>query len=294
MAGARATASAVISYGVLSIPVKLYITARAEEFHMNMLTPDGVRVRQRYVREDTEAEVSRADTVRGMEYPEKSGKYVLFTKEELESLHAEKTNRIDLVEFVPLEGVSPLKVEKSYSLLPGKGSEPIFALFAEGLRRKNVGAVARWAAHGREHLLVLQFHNGGIVAHQMFYSNEQRPYEFTWEEEFDDDQLELIEDIIDDETVEEYKDGRFHDRYAVRVAEAIQKKVKGESIVVKSTTKSNVLNLADALRATRDAKRKEKSGKGKPAAAPAAPAKATPKKKAPAKKAPAKRRAAAR
>jgi DNA end-binding protein Ku len=254
---------------------------------MNMLTPDGVRVRQRLVREDTEKEVSRGDTIRGMEYPEKSGKYVLFTKEELDSLHAEKTDRIDLVEFVPLEEVSTLKVEKSYSLYPGKGSEPVFALFAEGLRRKNVGAVARWAARGREHLLVLQFHNGGVVAHQMFYKNEQRPYEFTWDEEFDDDQLELIEDIIDDELVETYNDGKFHDRYAVRVADAIQKKQKGESIVVKSTKKSNVLNLADALRATRDAKRKEKkAGKAtKPAKAPA--------KKAPAKKK-AKRRAAAR
>jgi len=289
--GARATASAVISYGVLNIPVKLYITAKAEEFRMNMVTPDGIRVRQRYVREDTEEEFSRGDIVRGMEYPEKSGKYVLFTKEELAALHADKTDRIDLVEFVPLEDVTPMKVEKSYSLYPGKGSEPVFALFAEGLRRKSVGAVARWAARGREHLLVLTFHNGGIVAHQMYYKNEQRPYEFTWDEEFDDDQLELIEDIIDDEMVESYNDGKFYDRYAVRVAEAIQKKQKGESIVVKSVTKSNVLNLADALRATRDAKRKEKKTKGNDKAA-TKPAKVPAKKSA--KKKGSKRRTAAR
>jgi DNA end-binding protein Ku len=292
--GARATASATISYGVLNIPVKLYLTARAEEFKMHMVTPDGVRVRQRLVREDTEEEITRGDTVRGLEYPEKSGKILTFTDEELKSLHAEKTDRIDLVEFVPLEKVSTLKVEKSYGLLPGKGSEPVFALFAEGLRRKNVGAVARWAARGREHLLVLRYENGGLVAHQMFYANEQRPYEFVWDEEFDDDEMELVESIIDDETVDEYKDGKYHDRYAVRVADAIQKKVKGEKLVVAPTQKAKVVNLADALRATRDAKRKEKKeGKGKAAAKPT-PAKAPAAKKAAKKKAPAKRRAAAR
>src|SRR5262245_65024828 len=126
---ARAISSATISFGLVSIPVKLYTTTESSgQISFNMLHQCGTRVKQQYWCPVDEKVVPRDEIVKGYEFAK--GKYVVFTKEELEALEAESSQMIDIREFVPLDQVDPLYFERAYYLGPDKGGDKPYTLLA--------------------------------------------------------------------------------------------------------------------------------------------------------------------
>src|SRR5690606_32739010 len=89
----------------------------------------------------------------------------------------ERSSALDIVEFVPLESVDLLQVEKSYYLGPDKGGDKAYRLLVDSMKRTNKVAVGRWAARGKEQLVVLRPYRDGLLLHQMFYANEVRPFD---------------------------------------------------------------------------------------------------------------------
>src|SRR5687768_13748533 len=117
---ARATSSGTISFGLVAIPFKLYTAASSEQVRFNMLHEKcGSRIKQQLFCPVDNEVVERDATVKGYEYAR--GQFVRFTEEELKGLEADRSNSIEITEFVPLDSVDFVQVEKSYYIGPDKG-----------------------------------------------------------------------------------------------------------------------------------------------------------------------------
>ncbi len=248
---ARAISSATISFGLVAIPVKLFTATSSQQVSFNMLHPETkTRVQQQYITPATGEVVSRSSLVKGYEYAR--GQYVVFTEDELKALEAERSNGIDIVEFVPLPSVDLLHVEKSYYLGPDKGGDKAYRLLTEAMKRTNKVAVGRWAARGKEQLVLLRPYKSGLLLHQMFYANEVRAFDevdtgATFE--FKEIELSLADKLIAELSTDAFRPENYKDEYATRVLAAVDQKVAGEQIhVAQEVPKAQVIDLFEALK----------------------------------------------
>jgi len=216
-----------------------------------MLHPETkTRVQQQYITPATGAVVDRASLVKGYEYAR--GQYVVFTDEELKALETERSNSIDIVEFVPLSSVDLLSVEKSYYLGPDKGGDKAYRLLTESMVHTKKVGVGRWSARGKDQLVLVRPYKDGLILHQMFYSNEVRPFEevetgATFQ--FKDAERNLAEKLIAELSVDQFDAERYKDTYQERVLAAVEKKVAGEQIhVAQEVPRAQVIDLFEALK----------------------------------------------
>jgi DNA end-binding protein Ku len=273
---ARAIASATISFGLVSIPVKLFTATSSEQVRFNMLHPETKsRVKQQYIDASTGEVVDRNELVKGYEYGK--DQYVVFTDEELKSLEAERSSSLDIVEFVPLDSVDLLQVEKSYYLGPDKGGDKAYRLLVEAMNRTGKVAVGRWAARGKEQLVVVRPYKDGLILHQMFYANEVRAFDeidtgATYE--FKPVEHELAERLIEQLSSDAFHPENYKDEYAARVEAAVQQKVLGEQVhVAQEAPKAQIIDLFEALkRSLSDAQSSDKADAVEPKAPRAAKA----------------------
>jgi DNA end-binding protein Ku len=269
---ARAIASGVISFGLVSIPVKLYTAASSEQVRFNMLdSRHGVRVKQQYYSPADGKVLDKNEIIKGYEYAR--DQFVTFTDEELKTLEADRSNHIEIVEFVPLETFDFVQIEKTYYLGADKGGDKAYRLLSESMDRKRKVAVGRWAARGKEQLVILRPYKGGLALHQLYYANEVRAFEEvddTAKFTFSDKERDLAERLIEQLSTDEFVAGRYHDDYADRVRAAVEQKVAGQQIVVSAEApRAQIIDLFEALK-------KSIAEARKPAAAPAEEAPMTP------------------
>lgn len=249
--GARAISSGTISFGLVSIPVKLYTAASSEQVRFNMLHRKcGGRLKMQYYCPVDDEVVERGDTVKGFEYSR--GQYVRFDDEELKSLEAEKSNSIEIVEFVPLETFDLIQVERSYYLGPDKGGDKAYRLLGDAMKVKNRVAVGRWAARGKEQLVVIRPYRDGLLFHQLYYSDEVRSFEdidtgATFQ--FSDVERDLAQKLIDQLSSDELEADKYHDSFRERVQHAVDQKVAGEQVTVApEAPRAHVIDLFEALK----------------------------------------------
>jgi DNA end-binding protein Ku len=248
---ARAIASGVISFGLVSIPVKLFTAASSEQVRFNYLDPrHGIRVKQQYYSPVDNQVVERSSLVKGYEYAR--GKFVTFTDEELKALEAERSNNLDIVEFVPKDTLDFVQVEKSYYLGADKGGDKAYRLLSESMERKQKVAVGRWGARGKEQLVAIRPYRGGLILHQLFYHDEVRAFEEiddTATFAFSDKERDLAERLIDQLSSDEFVPERYHDEYADRVRAAVDQKVAGEEITISpEEPRAQIIDLFEALK----------------------------------------------
>ena len=262
---ARATASGTISFGLVSIPVKFYTAASSEQASFNLLHKKcGGRVKQLYIcPTDNNETVERSDMVKGYEYAR--GQYVTFSDEELKTLEAERSNSIDITEFVPVSSVDFVQVEKSYYLGPDKGGDKAYRLLAESMTKKEMVAVGRWAARGKEQLVLIRpYGKDGIILHQLYYATEVRAFDeidtgATFK--FSDKEHDLAEKLIEQLSSEAFDAEKYTDSYSERVQTAVQQKVEGQEITVApEAPKAQIIDLFEALKKSLAAGPKNEAG----------------------------------
>ncbi len=258
---ARAIVSGTISFGLVAIPVKLYTAASSEQVRFNMLhTKCGSRLKQQFVCPVDNEVVDRENTVKGYEYSR--GQFVRFTEQELKALEADRTNSLEITEFVPLSSVDFVQVEKSYYLGPDKGGDKPYQLLAECMTKQGVVAVGRWAARGKEQLVLIRpYGKDGLVLHQLYYSGEVREFaEIDTGARFSFSEVErdLAEKLIAELTSERFDPTKYHDSYEDRVREAVEKKVAGQEITLApEAPRAQIIDLFEALKKSlADAKQK--------------------------------------
>src|SRR3954469_19327333 len=229
---ARSIASGTISFGLVSIPVRLFSASQsASAISFNLLhSKCGSRLKQQYIcpREDNVI-VQRDEMVKGYEFAK--DRYVTFTPDELKSLEEKATQQIEIAEFVPSEKIDPVYFDKPYYLGPEKGADRAYRLLAEAMRRSGKTALARYAARGKQYLVQIRpLPEGGLVMQTLLYADEVRSFEEVPHEEGEikEQELALAKQIIDQISTEEFKPEKFEDDVRKRIQEQIQRKVEGQ------------------------------------------------------------------
>lgn len=283
---ARATGSGVISFGMVSIPVKLYSTVdTTKAIRFNMLRKDGARLKQQYVSATDGELVEKEDRVKGYEFAK--GQYVLFTDEEMKAMDAKSTGEIEISEFVPASEVSAVYVEKVNYLGPDKGAARSYHLLAEAMRRTGKSALAKYAARGKCYLVLIHPLDEGLIMVQLRHQEEMRSFSEVEipEADIQEDELKLAVQLVEQVSAEKFEPENYTDEVRHHMLEVIEQKVNGEDIVVaqEEREEAKIIDIMEALKASL---KDSGSGRKKP--------KAAAKKKAPAKKARAKAKTKAR
>src|SRR3954471_7941527 len=171
---ARSIASLTISFGLVSIPVKLFSATEASKaISFNLLHKAcGSRLKQQYLCVKEEIPVAREEMVKGYEFTK--DQYVMFTPDELKAMEETGTQTADITEFVPIESVDPIYFDKAYYLAPDKGGAKPYALLARALHQSGRCALGRWAARGKQYIVMIRPIDDGLVMQQLLYAGEVR------------------------------------------------------------------------------------------------------------------------
>jgi DNA end-binding protein Ku len=172
--------------------------------------------------------VSRTDLVKGYEFAK--NRYVTFTPEELQALDAESTQIIEITEFVPIEKIDPIYFEHPYHLGPGKSGQRAFAMLGKAMAQMDRAALGKYAARGKEHLVMVRPFAEGLVIQQLLYADEIRPAVAMNGGKVKESELKLAKQLIDQISSNEFKPEGYKDEVRERVRKQIQRKVKGEDI----------------------------------------------------------------
>jgi DNA end-binding protein Ku len=250
---ARAIAAANVSFGLVSIPVKLFSAANASSaISFNLLHAKcGSRLKQQYIcpKEDNVV-VTRDEMRKGYEFSK--DQYVLFTDEELKALEEESTQTIEVTEFVPVAAVDPIYFDKAYYLGPDKGGSKAYWLLAQAMRTTKRVALAKYAARGKQYLVMLRPAEGGIVMQQLLYADEIRPIaEVGLEpEDVKEAELKLATMLVDQSSSDSFRPQAYEDEVKKRIQEQLQRKIEtGEEISAAPRPKAGeVIDLMEALR----------------------------------------------
>ncbi|HYC35245.1 MAG TPA: Ku protein [Usitatibacter sp.] len=255
---ARSIASLTVSFGLVSIPVRLFsATESSKSISFNMLHKGcGSRLKQQYLCVKEEVVVPREDMVKGYEFAK--DQYVLFTPEELKAFEEVGTHMAEITEFVPLESVDPVYYDKAYYLAPDKGGAKPYALLAKALRESGRCALGRWAARGKQYIVMIRSTGEGLVMQQLLYAGEVRSMKEIEipETEVKDAELKLAQMLIEQQATDRFDPGQYTDTVSTRIEAAIQKKVEGQEISLTDEPEigAQVIDLMEALRASLEKK----------------------------------------
>jgi DNA end-binding protein Ku len=278
---ARSIGSLSISFGLVSIPVKLYSATEASRaISFNLLHKDcGSRLKQQYLCAKEEIPVAREDMVKGYEFSK--DQYVMFTPEELKTLEEAGTHSADITEFVPIEAVDPIFFDKAYYLAPDKGGTKPYSLLAKALRESDRCAIGRWAARGKQYIVMIRpiadGNGDALVMQQLLYAAEVRAVKDIDIPKSDvkDVELKLARQLIDQQASDKFDPSAYTDEVRARIEAAVQKKVEGQEVTVAAEAPAGgaqVIDLMEALRASL-----EKKAPAKAQAQPRAEARKPPK-----------------
>ena len=264
---ARAISTGTISFGLVSIPVKLYsATQSSAGVSFNLLHGKcGSRLKQQYVCPVDNEVVSRDDMIKGYEFAK--DQYVTFTPDELKALEEKATQSIEIAQFVPRESIDPLYYEKAYYLGPEKGGEKAYRLLATVMREANRAAVARYAARGKQYIVMLRVSDDaqggvGIIMQTLLYADEVRPFSEVPipDAEVRESEVKLAKQLVDQIGSETFNPADYEDDVRKRIQADIERKIAGKEIASAPTPSEGgrVIDLMEALKAS--------LGEGRPSA----------------------------
>jgi DNA end-binding protein Ku len=248
---ARSIGSGTISFGLVSIPIKLFTAVSPQSVGFNMLHKTcGGRLKQQLLCPVDNVVVERSDTIRGFEYAK--DQYVKFTDEELKAMEAARTGSLELVEFVPADSVDFLFIEKTYFLGPDKGGDRAYRLLSSALEKAGRLAVGRFAQRGKDNLVLVRPYKKGLILHECYYADEVRDFddvETGGEFDFKPIELELANKLIEQLNRTTFEPSRFRDTWADKVKEAVEKKIAGEDVqAAPEAPKAQIIDLLEALK----------------------------------------------
>ena len=241
-----------ISFGLVSIPIRMFTAASSESVSFNQLHPKcGGRVKQQLICPTCNEVVERSSLVKGYEFAK--DQYVQFTEDELKALEGEASRMIDIAEFVPLADVDPIYFEKTYYLGPDKGGEKAYRLLADAMKTGGRVAVAKFVMRGKENIVLIRAAQNGLMLHTMYFADEIR--DFGEVDKGDDAKLkpgesELAQRLVNELSSDAFKPEKYADDYRGRVLAAAEQKVEGKEVtsLAPQAQRTQVIDLMEALK----------------------------------------------
>ncbi len=252
---ARSIAALTLSFGLVSIPVRLYsATETASSVRFTMLAKDGARLKQQYVTEDDQTVVARADIVKGYEF--EHDHFVLFTPDELKALEESSNPSIDIVAFIPDNSIEPIFYDKAYLLAPDKRGGKPYALLVEAMRSSGRCALAKWAWKSKQYVVQIRSTEDGLILQQLYYADEVRSLKDLDIElaAITPAELQLAVQIMDQLSADSYDPGKYEGEEKKRILAAIDEKISGKKVVASARNEEpesgEIIDLMKALKAS--------------------------------------------
>lgn len=259
----RAISSATIAFGLVNIPIKLYSAANpSASISFTMLTKDGNRVKQQYVDPKNGDEVvPRSEMVKG--YAFAKDQYVIFTPDEIKELQEKATQTVEICEFVPEDEVPREYFAKTYYLGPEKGGDRAYALLSEAMKRAGRVAIAKYAARGKQYLVMIAPKGDGLAMHQLHYPEELQPFAEVPlpDVEVKEAEVALAMQLIDQIATDTFTPDNYEDEVKKRMEAVIQQKIEGADVTLapEESPKAQIIDLMDALKASLEGGEEEAS-----------------------------------
>lgn len=255
--------SGVISFGMVSIPVKLYTATESKDITFHLLHREcNSRLRQQRWCPQCQQEVPWGEVARGYEYAKDD--YITLTDEDFEKLPLPSKHTIELLAFVNSQEVAPVFYEKSYYLQPDTIGVRPMALLMRILKEKGMVAVGKVAIRNKERLCALQPQDGTMLMETLFYPDEIRLEKDTQAPEVtvSEGEMTMAHTLIDLLSAP-FEPEKFHDRYRESLMEIINAKLQGKELAeATAEPATKVIDLMAALRASIEAARKKKQAEG--------------------------------
>ena len=264
--------SGTLSFGLVSIPVKMFSAASAGGVSFNLLHEKcGGRIKQQQICPACNEVLERSSLVKGYEFAK--DQYVRFTEDELKRLETESTQSIDIGEFVPLDQVDPIYFEKTYYLGPDKGGDKAYRLLRDAMVKTGRVALAKFVMRGKENLVLIRASQDGLMLHTMYFADEIRDFgeiDKGKDAAVKPGELALAQRLIEELSTPEFKPETYHDEYRGRVLAIVESKVEGKEITAQGpqVQRAQVIDLMEALKQSLEGRAaKDEPASGKKAAA---------------------------
>jgi DNA end-binding protein Ku len=269
--------SGYLTFGLISMPVRLFSGARSTAISFHMLHRDDLtRVKQQLYCPAENRVVERSEIVKGYEY--RKNEYVVIEPEEIKKIEPKTAKTMEILEFVKTSEVDPVYFDSSYYLMPEEAGRRPYALLTKALEESEYVAIAKLTMHNREYTVFLRPHEGGLMLHTMYYEEEVRQVEGFGapDVELKEAEVKVAHQLIE-ALAAEWDPSKFQDEFQENLKQLIQTKLEGGKIqeVEKPKKPAPVVDLMAALKQSLA----QMEGKKKPAAAVAASA-AAPRKRA--------------
>jgi DNA end-binding protein Ku len=256
--------SGYLTFGLISMPVRLYSGARGERVSFHMLhRDDNSRVRQQLYCIEEDKPIDRSETVKGFEF--RKGEYVIIEPEEIKKIEPRTAKAMEILEFVKADDVDPIYFESSYYLMPEEAGRKPYALLEKALEESGYYGIAKLTMHNREYTVILRPHDGGIMLHTMYYQNEIREVEGFGKLEVEPKAAEVkIANQLIEALAGPWEPEKYSDEFQEKVKKLIKAHMEGKEVeaVEKPKKLAPVVDLMDALKKSLAAT--EGPGKKKP------------------------------
>jgi DNA end-binding protein Ku len=255
----RAIWSGSISFGLVSVPVRMYTATESKELRFHFLDKtDLAPIGYEKVRKDTGEPVASEDVVRGFEV--EKGRYVALADEDLDRLDVELTHAIDICDFVSLDEIDPIFFRKAYYLLPQDGAEKPYRLLVRALEETSKVGIAKVVIRNKQHLACLRPYSDLLVLETMYYADEiRRPESVDGKVELRKAEVEMAKSLVENLS-EPFEPAKYDDTYRKELLELIRAKAKGQKLPEPADEDDGeVVDLMAALRESVERTKKQRT-----------------------------------
>lgn len=259
MAKAKASSRSIwtgsITFGLVTIPVKLYGAVREENVSFHMLhDEDHARLKRKMACSADDREVPAEHTVKGYEIA--PDQYVVITQEELESVQAKKTKAIEIEDFVDISEIDPIYFNTPYYVVPQETGTKPYRLLVDAMEKSNRVGIARFVMRNKESLCALRPKDGALILETMYFGAEMVDVndieEVPRQTKTDERELKMAQQLID-QLAGKFNPHKYEDEYVKALREMVERKAAGEEVVVAPERKEEggrTTNLMEALQAS--------------------------------------------
>lgn len=240
-----------LTFGLISMPVRLYSGARGTRVSFNMLhRDDHARVKQQLVCSEDGQVLARDEVVKGYEY--RKGEYVIVEPEEIKKIEPKTAKAMEILEFVPADQIDPIYFESSYYLMPEEAGRRPYALLQKALEESDYVAIAKLAMHNREYTVFLRPYKGGLMLHTMYYKDEVRELEGFGETKninVKEAEVKVAHQLIEALSAD-WDPAKYYDTFEENLKKLIQARLEGKEVapVEKAAKPGKVVDLMAALK----------------------------------------------
>jgi len=254
-----------LTFGLLSIPIRLYSAARRERTVLHQLHAKcHTRLRQPLFCPTCNRMVDRREVVRGFEY--EKGRYAVVDSEDLKKITPASSGAMEILAFVKKDQVDPIYMDTSYLALPEKGAEKGYQLLLKALEETQETGIARFTMHQRDYTVFVRARDHGLTVHTMYFANEIRQVSGYGQQprglQLKPKEIKLAHQLIESLS-EDFKPEQYHDTFQEQLRALVEAKKKGKAFAEKSApARAKVVDMMDALRQSLRQKQKQEGAPG--------------------------------